>query len=138
MEIDPPRALRTVSFGLVVAGLGVIAAGLTALLVFALQGFGQVPDLPTKKLLARLAWLSLALLALTLILMVWAILRRLRDRLLSAECAKPSRYVDAWALAGQRLRLPAEGEDQDLSDQDGTSDEPGDDGDRPPDPPRNG
>jgi len=103
-----------VSFGFVVIGLLALAAGLIAILIIAMQGAMQFQDLPTRKLLLRLGWLSLVLLMLTLILLIWAVLRHVRYRLRAAEPPVRSEYVNAWELAGKRFRL----EDHDDLDDD--------------------
>jgi hypothetical protein len=94
-----------VSFVFVVVGLGALSAGLVAMLAITTQGVLSIPDLPTRKLLLRLAWLSLLLLCVTLLLLVWAILRHVRYRLHSGPPWKPSTYVNAWELAGKRFKL---------------------------------
>jgi membrane protein implicated in regulation of membrane protease activity len=110
------------SFGFVVLGLAAISGGLIFMLVVTFRAIDQTTDMPTRKLLARLAWLSLALLLLTLLLLVWAVTRHLRYWLRPLPRARRSEYVNAWVLAGQRFKL--EDDEQD--------DEPDLDEDEPP------
>ena len=105
MALGSDRTTRSVSFAFVILGLGALAAGLGVMLAIAARGAWQVTDAPTQKLLLRLAWLSLVLLCVTLVLLLWAVLRHVRYRLYSAPPLKPSQYVDAWELAGRRLTL---------------------------------
>jgi hypothetical protein len=127
MDLDPGKQARSVSFAFVVIGLVAVAAGLGAMLYVTASAVGGVADLPTRKLLARLAWGSLALLCVTLILLVWAVMRHIRQALTAAEPLKPSEYVNAWELAGKRFQLPEEDGDKWRTDE---QEEPGpEDGD---------
>ena len=73
MDLKPDGTTRGVSFVFVVLGLVALAAGLLAMLFIAIQGASEIPDPPAQKFLLRLAWLSLLLLGMTLVLLVWAI-----------------------------------------------------------------
>jgi len=115
MDLKPDGTTRGVSFVFVVLGLVALAAGLLAMLFIAIQGASEIPDPPAQKFLLRLAWLSLLLLGMTLVLLVWAILRHVRYRLRSGPPLKPSTYVNAWELAGKRFQL----EDDEEPEQDG-------------------
>lgn len=119
MDVRPEGTSPAVSFLFVFVGLLALAAGLIAMLVITTRAAIAVGDAATRKLLARLAWMSLALLCLTVVLLLWALLRHVRYRLRAAPPLKPSKYVNAWELAGQRFQL-----DEDDEDDDG--DEPGD------------
>lgn len=113
MAIDAARTTRSVSFVFVVLGLVGIAAGQAAMLVVTTQGAQRISHEPTQRLLLRLAWLSLVLLCLTLLMLLWAVIRHLRYRLRAEPPVKPSRYVNAWALAGKRFQLDDEDEQTD-------------------------
>jgi hypothetical protein len=114
MDTGSERTSRSVSFGLVIVGQVAIAAGLVAMLVITIQGAVAISDPDARKLLLRLAWLSLLLLLLMLLLMVWAVIRHIRYRLRPAPPFKPTPYVNAWELAGKRFKL----EDDDTEDED--------------------
>ena len=131
MEVDPRRTSRALSFGLVVLGLVAISAGLIAMLVITTQAAGTTTEPRTKNLLAHLAWLSLALLSLTLVLLVWAVMRHVRYWLRPVRRARSSQYVDAWALAGKRIKVP-EDEDSDDDRPDGDDDDRDDEPAGPP------
>ena len=84
----------------------------------------------TQQAQARLAWVCLAMLAGTLVVLVWTVLRYIRFRTVRPPRPRPTPHVDAWALAGQRLRLedapPLEEEDQERpGEQDEDDDEDG-------------
>jgi hypothetical protein len=130
MELDPGKPARSASFAFVVLGLVAICAGLGAMLYVTASAVSGVTDLATRKLLARLAWGSMALLCVALVLLVWAVLRHIRQALTSSPPLPPSQYVNAWELAGKRFKLP-EDDDQDKwrtdeGEGEGGGEEPGD------------
>jgi membrane protein implicated in regulation of membrane protease activity len=112
MELDPGKPARSASFAFVVLGLVAICAGLGAMLYVTTSAAAGVTDVPVRKLLLRLAWGSLTLLCVALVLLVWAILRHIRQALAPSAPLPPSEYVNAWELAGKRFQLP-EDEDED-------------------------
>jgi hypothetical protein len=116
MEIGSERTARSVSFGLVIVGQVAIAAGLVAMLVITIRGAAEIPDPAVRKLLLRLAWLSLVLLLLILLTMVWAVIRHIRYRLGPARPFKPTPYVNAWELAGKRFKLEEDDREEEDSD----------------------
>lgn len=125
MELDPGRPARSASFAFVVLGLTAICAGLGAMLFVTTSAADGVADLPTRKLLARLAWGSLALLCVALVLLVWAVMRHVRHALAASAPLKPSEYVNAWELAGKRFQLPDEDEDKWRTDEEEEGEEGG-------------
>jgi hypothetical protein len=113
MTIQQARRSRTANFVVVVALLGLIVVGLAVLFAATAQGAGKAASPATQKYLVRLAWLSFALLATTLLLLSWVVAHYVLSRL-RPEGHPPTPYVDAWALAGKRLKVkaePKEGED---------------------------
>ena len=108
MTTDKPTG--PVSFGGVAAGLVALAAGLVAMLVITMRAASSMADPAAKKLLVRLAWLSLVLLSLNLLMLLWCILRYIRYRIHMQPPIKPSTYVNAWELAGKRFQLEDEGD----------------------------
>jgi hypothetical protein len=127
MELDPDKPARAASFAFVVLGLVAICAGLGAMLYVTTSAAGEVADPPTRKLLARLAWGSLTLLCVALVLLMWAVLRHIRQALAPSAPLPPSQYVNAWELAGKRFKLPDEDEDKWRTDDEEES------GEEPPD-----
>jgi len=131
MELDPDKPARSASFVFVVLGLVAICAGLGAMLYVTTAAVGGVTDEPTRKLLLRLAWGSLALLCVALVLLMWAVLRHIRQAVTGSPPLPPSQYVNAWELAGKRFKLPEEDEDKWRTDDDeeeggeGDQEEPG-------------
>jgi heme/copper-type cytochrome/quinol oxidase subunit 2 len=107
MTIEQERRSRTVNFVVVVALLVLLVVGLAVLFAVTAQGAGKDASPAIQKYLARLAGLSMALLATTLLLLAWVVARHVLSRL-RPEGHPPTPYVDAWALAGKRLRLKAE------------------------------
>ncbi|HUS91868.1 MAG TPA: hypothetical protein VM695_08460 [Phycisphaerae bacterium] len=108
MEIDSDSGPRLGSFGVVVGGLLALAVGLGAMLVITIREASAMTDPAARKLLLRLAWLSLVLISLDLVMLLWCVLRHIRDRMEAEPPPKPSKYVNAWELAGQRIRLEDE------------------------------
>ena len=93
--------------------LGVMAGILGALLGILLS---QAPSEagPRRDGMVRLALLCMALLGLTLVAMFWLVVRFLRSRLPEAPPGGRTEHVDAWSLAGKRLKVgEEEGEDPD-------------------------
>lgn len=117
--IDERAAARWAGFAIGIIFLVGMAVGLGVLLSLALHG-AIGADEPTKKLLARLAWISVALLGLTLLMLFWLVAHYLTNKF-RTQGHPPTEYVDAWRLAGQRAR--AEPQDEDEIE---------DDGERPP------
>jgi hypothetical protein len=105
MALTASSASRSVSFTFVVLGLVCIAAGQAAMLLITTRAAGEAGEEATRRLLLRLAWLSLVLLCLTLLLLLWAVIRHLRYQFRAELPVKRSKYVNAWALAGERFRL---------------------------------
>jgi hypothetical protein len=112
MELDPDKPARSASFAFVVLGLVAICAGLGAMLYVTTTAVVGITDEPTRKLLLRLAWGSLTLLCVALVLLVWAVLRHIRHAVTGSPPLPPSEYVNAWELAGKRFQLPEEDEDK--------------------------
>lgn len=102
---------RTVSFVLVLFWLLLLAGGL-GVLMFALLHEADQSDLEARLFRFRLAWICLALLGGVLVLIVWTIMRYVRQRALPHGSRKPTPYVDAWAAAGQRFQLRDDDEDR--------------------------
>jgi hypothetical protein len=130
VEIGDSSKLNLVSLLLLIAALAAIASGLAVQTFIASQAVSQIDDHAVKSLLARLAWLSTVLLALALVLLFWMVARLFRWNLATRRRVGPTPYVDAWSLAGQRVKLPDDQDDEDEEDQEeGGEDENGGDDD---------
>ena len=124
MEVDDSSKPGLLSLLLLIAALCAIAGGLSVQTFMTARAISSIEDPDVEALLARLAWLSMVLLALTLVLLFWGVARLFRWGFGSHGRAVRTPYVDAWSLAGQRMKAPEETEEED----DGTDDR--DDGDR--------
>ncbi len=134
MAIEDDTTSHSTSFAVILVGLAVICVGLGAMMFITIDAASTATDLATRKLLARLSWLSLVLLCLAVLMTTWVIMRYVRHRLrgVAAAPAEPSSYVNAWEEAGKRFELNEDNEPEDpdyLSDEDGDEDdgEPGQD-----------
>ena len=112
MEVDRQRTLHAASFAIVVVTLVAICAGLAAMIVITTRGAREAAEGPKESYYYRMAWLSLALLALTVIVFVWVIIHHISGRLARKSPRQTTAHVDAWALAGKRFKLE-EDEDSD-------------------------
>ena len=117
MEIEKARKIQTINFVILIITLAAIAAGLAVLIGLTTRAAAAVDDAQAQRLLARLAWVSVALLALTLIVLLWMVMRFVRRRFRppGRSCTP---YVDAWALAGQRFKLEENPLDEDDDEDD--------------------
>lgn len=120
------RRLQAVNSIILIVALIAIAAGLVALTLLTARAAGEVKDPDLHMVLARLAWVATALLCLTLLLLLWAMMRFVRSRIRFTTERTPTPYVDAWALAGKRFKLPEE--DDEGEDSDSEDDDPDDEG----------
>jgi hypothetical protein len=98
-----------------------IAAGCAATLtISAREGAALAAGNPHRKIFVRIAVFSTASLGLTMVLLVWAAMRYASNRLAVRGPHVPTEYVNAWAVAGQRLQLDDEDEeDEEEGDVDG-------------------
>jgi len=117
MEIEQTNRLRIAGFVVLTGALVLILAGCAAMLVIATRA-AALADPHTKRVLARLAWLAAAILGLALLLLLWAVMRFVANRIRPRGQRTPTAYVNAWAVAGQRFKLQEADEEQDEGDQD--------------------
>jgi len=130
MAIETDTTSRSASFAIVFLGLIVICVGLGAMMFITIEAATAIDDQATRKLLVRLAWMSLVMLCLALMMMVWVLLRYVRYRMRDGQQApEPSKYVNAWELAGKRFQL---NEDNEPEDPDYLPDDGQDDDDKQP------
>ena len=111
MEVDRKYTLQAVSWAIVTVMLVVICAGLVVMLAMTVRG-AMRSDGATAQYYGRMAWLSLALLALNVVLLAWVVIHYVSGRLARKSSRRPTKYVDAWAIAGQRFKLDEEAEEQ--------------------------
>jgi hypothetical protein len=84
----------------------------------------------SAKFLARLAWLSAALMGLTLLVLFWVVTHFILQRAGRNSRHERTQYVNAWSLAGQRVK-PLEEDDppDDADDDEGEQDDQDEDSD---------
>ncbi len=140
-----PQTLRRVNYTILIVALMGISVGLVALIIIMTDAYGEA-DEKTRELLYNLAWTATATLAVTLLLLVWMVMRWLRFRLQSIadenqrqkekqrqrQKKSETSQLSAWDLAGSRIAVPdmdefLEDADEFLEDSDDDSDD--DDGD---------
>jgi len=107
MAIEHPRLLRRIEFAVVVITLIVMATGLLCLMFIAAGHAAKESDVELRRTLARLAWMSFALAALVFLVLAWLVIRYVSHYLRQRKAKpQPTPYLDAWALAGERFKLP--------------------------------
>jgi len=119
MEMNEYKKLRTVNSIILIVSLAGTTVGLGVLVWLTARGAAQAEG-DLRRYLARLAWLALALMSITSVLLMWVVIRLISSKLFVRENRSPTPYVDAWSLAGQRLKLPPDQEgDEDKDSQEG-------------------
>lgn len=117
MEKRPviPPASRRIGYAITTLVLVVIGAALTGG-VFLAQNFAESAPPDQRAVYSRLAWASLAGLAVVLVLLVWVMIRWLAAGLQpSGGSREPAPHVDVWKLSGERVEV------RDDEDEDGGS-----------------
>lgn len=104
MEIDRQRTLHAASFAVVTVTLTAVCAGLVAMIVITTRGAKEAEG-ARGHYFYRMAWLSLALLALSIVVLVWMVIHHVSGRLGRKSSRPPTQHVNAWALAGKRFKL---------------------------------
>ena len=99
---------------LVMVALGFMCVGLGVVMVLSLRCAGAVKDNPDlRRTLTQLAWTSLVLMVGTSILLVWALIRVLGQRVTKPLLRGPkAERIDAWAEAGRRFEVDDEDDDE--------------------------
>lgn len=113
MDLDQSVTARRISSIVVTVLLAVIAAGMVYV-VLTVTAATEGADEPTRKGLARLAWIGMLLLAVAVVLLVWSLARTLRLYLAKPQPHAPTKYVDAWSEAGRRVQVDEDEEDEDV------------------------
>ena len=112
MEIDRQRTLHAASFAVVMVTLTAVCAGLVAMIVITTKG-AKGSEGATKDYFYHMAWLSLAMLALNILVLAWMAIHRVSGRLGRRSARQATEHVDAWALAGKRFKLEEDADQQD-------------------------
>jgi len=107
---------RTFNTILVATTLVVLAIGLMVQIGLAGRAATKVVTPAAKGLVSRTAQLALAMLAFDLLMLFWLGIRVLTGAGRSLQGPRQTRYVDAWAEAGQRIQLPDEDDTEDSGD----------------------
>jgi len=118
MEFIGSDRAQTISFAVRIAVLMTVTVGLATQTFMSAEATGRIADEPARKLLARIGWLSVAMLGLTLVLLFWTVVRYFRRRLPPGVGHQRTPYVDAWSLAGKRFQLDDSEDDQAEPEQD--------------------
>lgn len=106
MTSDQPS--RRVAFAVTVLVLILLGSLLGMALLLSMQRAASA-DGEAQDAWTRLALLCVALLALTLVLLVGVVVRRIGRRFSQRKSPRqPTRYVDAWREAGRRIEVPDE------------------------------
>ena len=122
-ELEPGRrnAVSLVARCVILVTMGAVLA---TLLVVMLNAAAATPQTQTRKGLMILAIICLAVLAVTVVLLVWTIVRYLAMRAEAAAMTHTkTEHVDAWELAGKRFRLSDD--DPDAPEVDGDANDGG-------------
>jgi hypothetical protein len=117
MEMTERTKDQTVSLAILILSLTALASGLGVLTLLTARAAGGTEDVEVRRSVGKLAWLSLALLGLTAVLLFWSVVRLFRSRVGARRSRTKTPYVNAWALAGKRFKLE-EHPDQDPEGQD--------------------
>ncbi len=108
MDKERVKRFRTATFIAMLIWLCAMAAML-GVLVFLMADALENADAEGRSLLGRMLWLCSSALGLTLLLLLWGVIRYIKFRLNPPVDSKATKYVDAWAEAGRRFQLPKEG-----------------------------
>ena len=105
-DITRRKLLRTIDFTVISVLMIGIIVGLATLTFIMLRQSAMAGE-NWQEYLVNLAVVSLVLTLMSLVVFGWIVMRYLSYRLTLKQAAhKPTEYVDAWALAGKRFKLP--------------------------------
>lgn len=115
--MNSQRTSRTGEYTMLVFGLGVMEIILAWLMVVVMRDIA-IASGDARSALIDLAKIGLVALCVNTLLIFWVFLRSLRAVFRSDKSGKPAKstYVDAWALAGKRLELDEDDEDEIVDD----------------------
>ena len=118
--LDLHRRSQWTKFLVLLLFLGVMAACLGTLLGVILSNFGKLPAATEataraeRQGMIRLALICAVLLGLTLIVIFWMIVRFVGSRFQAPLERSSTEHVDAWRLAGSRLKVSEDDEAEEL------------------------
>ncbi len=118
METDSPTRSQWSRFLTLLIAMLVMAALLGTLLGILLSGIPHLTAAtsPAQKAhrsgMVRLAVVCVALLGLTLVVIFWLVVRFLGSRFQPPPPHPPTEHVDAWSLAGKRMQVAEEEEEE--------------------------
>ncbi len=105
MEVEDHRTFQRINYTLLVGSLILVSLGLGGVIWITTRAYGRGDD-QTRRLLYQLAWVATVTLGITLLLLMFVILRWIRLRLKPPTKLPETHYIDAWSEAGKRIRLP--------------------------------
>ena len=111
------KTFQAVNFAIVITSLVLIAVVLGVLLALTMHGAAQAEG-KSRDYLLRLAWLTLAVLVMTILLLGWVIVHRIALAHQRGGKRSTPPYINAWSLAGKRFCAEEEDEDPDEDEQD--------------------
>lgn len=109
MELEPPRR-RWVGPAVLCVACLVLVAVLMPMVIYA-AGRAASGDEAARAFYFWFSLVALTLLATMVIVLVWMLLHHLSVRARTRGPSKPTQYVNAWELAGQRFQLEEEPDD---------------------------
>ena len=108
MEEEDHRTFQRINYTVLVVSLVLVSLVLGGVIWITTRAYGQGDD-QTRRLLYQLAWVATVTLGITLLLLMFVILRWIRLRLKPPTKLPETHYIDAWSEAGKRIRLPDAG-----------------------------
>ncbi len=111
MEIGQPNRIQVFKYASLAVVLAVLAIGLGVVVVCAARkvpGAGQAE----QTYWYYLAWTSLVLLGIVLLVLIWPIARILTLRTARSGDKHKTHYVNAWSLSGRRFQLDESDRDE--------------------------
>jgi membrane protein implicated in regulation of membrane protease activity len=115
MDRQPPEGRPSIRYVRVLVSLAVVAAAMCVLMWLSLDAAsgldGSTPEMRARrKGLYYIGWISLAMASLAAVLAVWVAMRWAKARSAPTEHIETP-YVDAWSLAGKRLKVEDDEDD---------------------------
>jgi drug/metabolite transporter (DMT)-like permease len=104
VEVETEQTVRRIQYTVLAFCLALLAGILAALVWVMVRAYAQA-DEQTRELLRGLTWTAAATLSLTLLALMWVMLRWARMKIKGPPKLPPTPYVDAWSEAGKRIHL---------------------------------
>lgn len=93
-----------------------VTACMGGLMWLSLEGARNATKPAGQKGLTLVAWMLFALMAVSLLMLLWMLIRYFVQRTTPSGERSKTPYVDAWSLAGKRLKLKKEDQAQEEDD----------------------